>query len=435
MNRICLLTILCFFADHACHSRQVAILDTHGALTNEEERLLIEEGNKIMNARTVVGQKVLVQIDLMEEGEFDGGGSNSNAQEAKRIFSIGDYARWANAYGSRPAVLMVFLKKGDGYALDVLGFTDLLMNEGIPDLVRRYIRDEIIRKEEGVFKMIDAGLYAIGEALNPVYKERLEKKGLSMLNTDKRYHRGYCVYEDWLYHEFYPVKEAQFPISEFQSVIDIRGLPDNQSTGLMNIVNSIRAWGYSHEVNNVSNWPWDNNANHLLSELNTQGYMVPIDYIQIGSGEDWFALNCIEEEATVGEKLTKIAWKQIHGWYATYCNFFAQDLALYVFGSLPWRNGMVANNIHEYIINDSNFVEIDQNDVYRLIDRGYISYFTQLGDTDAKGNLLAGHISTSWLENNTIIQAGRTTGIFEPSDIFDSNRLKIHVYLGFLKRK
>src|SRR5690606_17520695 len=75
----------------------------------------------------------------------------------------------------------------------------------IPDLVRRYIRDEIMKKETSYVETISSGLYAIGEALDDKYKKDLIQLSVGLLSKNYFY-RGYTYY-DLNYYYFLPDHE------------------------------------------------------------------------------------------------------------------------------------------------------------------------------------------------------------------------------------
>jgi hypothetical protein len=308
----------------------------------------------------------------------------------------------------------------------------MLMDEGIPDLVRRFIRDEIMKKETSHVEIISSGLYAIGEALNLIYRQRLESKGNEMLNTDDRYHRAHCVYGDCNYYEFTPQEKSIIGPTLPKDSITFHGLPESKPSNLESLVGKITVWNHTHESKIVSNWPWIRDTENKSYKLDSD---IPDGYFLVKKDNPWSILNTSSEAKDIGELLPTMAWLQIHGWPATYCNFFAQDLSYNIFGHLPWEAGKVANDIHKYILENNNFLEILSNDVHNYVQLGYVCYFTQLGKLRTNSQRWPGHISTSWIERDQIIQAGSSTGIYDPDDIFESDKVKIHMYLGFLKRR
>lgn len=395
--------------------------------------------------RKVNGQDLLIQIDFMSEDEFDAGGVTGQDDNGRTLFSLGTYAKWSTRYFSQPAVLMLFIDQGGGnYELDALNFSDMVLDEGIPDLVRRYIRDEIMKKETSYVETISSGLYAIGEALNPIYKQRLEKKGIEMLNTDDRYQRAHCNHwSDCKYYEYYPIERLR---SSFPANIDFNEIgffietpSDYEPTNLISATQQkILDWGYTHASEIVSNWPWENRGKYLKTSTNTAGYTIPPDYFPLKNSGDTLSFFDVEvEQKSNGEMLPVMGYLQIHGWKATYCNFFAYDLSRYIFGHVPWGTPKRANDIHEYILNHpESFIEIEARDVFQFSDVGFAIYYTQFGtlNPNQPSGRNPGHIATAWIEEGLIIQAGDDTGIYDPGPIFNPDRLKIHVYLGFLKK-
>lgn len=390
--------------------------------------------------RKVNGQDLLIQIDFMSEDEFDAGGVTGQDDNGRTLFSLGTYAKWSTRYFSQPAVLMLFIDQGGGnYKLDALNFSEMLMDRGIPDLVRRYIRDEIMKKETSYVETISSGLYAIGEALNPIYKQRLEKKGIEMLNTDDRYQRAHCNHwSDCKYYEYYPIERLR---SSFPANIDFNEIgffietpSDYEPTNLISATQQkILDWGYTHASEIVSNWPWENRGKYLKTSTNTAGYTIPPDYFPLKNSGDTLSFFDVEvEQKSNGEMLPVMGYLQIHGWKATYCNFFAYDLSRYIFGHVPWGTPKRANDIHEYISSSSNFYELSllqPEDVTIFKEAGFIIYYTINSAPDP------GHIATAWITDNQIIQAGSTTGIMSVEQGFrSSKKVKAHVYLGHLKK-
>ena len=424
-----------FFVSTMLASPKLSIYDPLGALGNEERVKLEAEGQALITSREVSGQDVLIQIDFLSKHEFEEGGIKGRDAEGKTLFSLGTYANWSARYFTGPAVLMLFLDQGDGtYVLDALNFSDMLMDEGIPDLVRRYIRDEIMRKEIGYEAIISSGLYAIGEALNPVYRERLERKGNEMLNTDKRYHKAHCVYGDCDYYEFTPGEKSIIGPTQPKNAITFHGLPESRPGNLESVINTILTWNHTHEKEIVSNWPWirDNSTEEYILNPNIKD-----GYFPVRKNNPWSVLNTSSETKNVGELLPRMAWLQIHGWPATYCNFFSQDLSFYIFDHLPWRTGKVANEIHDYIVSNKNFIKIEiveDNSVFTNL--GYLVYYTKKGAERSEGSFKAGHIATGWIQEGKIIQAGASTGILSLEQAFrNTEGVSVHLYLGHLRKK
>jgi hypothetical protein len=253
-----------------------------------------------------------------------------------------------------------------------------------------------------------------------------------MLSTDDRYKRGHCVYGNCQYYEFTPGEEGMIgPVIPKEEIV-LKNLPENQSERLMSTVNKIKGWNYTHESRIVSNWPWIYDNNEKAYVLSPE---IPEDYFLVKKDNPWSVLNTSSATKDIAEELPTMAWLQIHGWHATYCNFFAQDLSLNIFGFLPWGAPKRANEIHDYISNSVDFIEIEFNDIdaYKL--NGYIIYFTQKGTQYVDGSFDPGHIATGWAENDQAIQAGEVTDIINPTSVFNSDRLKINLYLGFLRTR
>ena len=416
-----------------------SIYDPLGTLSPEERNRIEAEGRNIITNRKVNGQDLLIQIDFLSNNEFDEGGVTGRDESGRTLFSLGTYSNWSVKYFSRPAVLILFLDLGNGnYVLDALNFSDMLMDEGIPDLVRRYIRDEIMKKETSYVETISSGLYAIGEALNPVYRQRLEQKGKEMLNRDDRYQRAHC--NQWFeckYYNYYPIErlKSNFPenINFNELGFFIEAPSDYKVTNLVdNTQNKILDWGYTHTSEAVSNWPWEKNGRYLKTSLNTSGYTIPGDYFLLkNSGDTLSFFNVEEEQKNNGDILPVMGYLQIHGWKATYCNFFAYDLSRHIFGYVPWERPKRANDIHDYISSSGDFYKISEVEDIRVFkEAGFMIYLT------IKNSPNSGHIATAWINDNEIIQAGSETGIMSIDEGFGPEvKVNMHVYLGHLKRR
>jgi hypothetical protein len=207
-NKILLIGLILCQAAQLNAMDKPSVYDPLGALSAEERNRLEAEGRTIITNRKVNGQDLLIQIDFLSQNEFDEGGVTGRDESGRTLFSLGTYTNWSVRYFSQPAVLMLFVDQGDGnYALDALNFSDMLMDEGVPDLVRRYIRDEIMKKETSYVEIISSGLYAIGEALNPIYKQNLIDEHIELFNGNQ-YKRRYSFYSPFNYYEFDPYHEA-----------------------------------------------------------------------------------------------------------------------------------------------------------------------------------------------------------------------------------
>ena len=409
-----------------------SIYDPLGVLLPPQRLKLETEGTLIISNRTINGSPLLIQIDFLSPNEFSEGGITGRNRDGTSIFSQGTYLKWSMDNVHQPAVLILFIDNGSKYELKSLDFSDPLMDQGIPDLIRRYIRDEIMMKETDYYEIISSGLYAISEALNPIYKQRLETKGLEMLSTDDRYKRGHCVYGNCQYYEFTPGEEGMIgPVIPKEEIV-LKNLPENQSERLKSTVNKIKGWNYTHESRIVSNWPWI-----YINGVWGLESLIPEDFFLIKRDNPWSILNSNEITLDIADELPTMGWLQIHGWKATFCNFFAQDLSSYVIGNLPWRNNKVANEIQEYILHSNDFIEITglgNSGIYS--EMGLIVYFTKKGNERNDGSLRPGHIATGWVMNDKVIQAGPTTGLLSPAEGFGNlEGVLIHIYVGHLKKE
>src|SRR5690606_23639356 len=205
-NKILMIGLVIFQAVQLNATGKLSLYDPYGALSYEERSRVEAERRTVTANRKVNGQDLLIQIDFMSEDEFDAGGVTGQDDNGRTLFSLGTYAKWSTRYFSQPAVLMLFIDQGGGnYKLDALNFSEMLMDGGIPDLVRRYIRDEIMKKETSYVETISSGLYAIGEALDDKYKKDLIQLSVGLLSKNYFY-RGYTYY-DLNYYYFLPDHE------------------------------------------------------------------------------------------------------------------------------------------------------------------------------------------------------------------------------------
>lgn len=200
-NKVLLISFVLFHAVQLSAMDKPSIYDPMGALSSEERSRIEAEGRTVIANRKVNGQNLLIQIDFLSEDEFDEGGVTRRDGSGRTLFSLGTYTNWSMRYFSQPAILILFIDQGDGnYALDALNFSDMLMDEGIPDLVRRYIRDEIMKKETSYVEIISSGLHAIQKALYDKFKSDLIQLSLELLSKNYFY-RGY-TYNDLNYYYF-----------------------------------------------------------------------------------------------------------------------------------------------------------------------------------------------------------------------------------------
>ena len=307
MNKITIVcTLLVCFACSLEAAAKLSVYDPLGILSVEERSSIEAEGQALIASRKVNGQDLLIQIDFLTSEEFDKGGVNGWNKDFRTLFSLGTYTSWSVKYYGKPAVLILFLDQGDGqYVLDALNFSDKLMDEGIPDLVRRYIRDEIVEKQTSRVEMISSGLYAISEALNPVYRQRLEQKGNQMLTTDDRYHRAHCVYGDCSYYEFAPEEKSVIGPTQPKDAITFHGLPESKSDNLESVISNTIDWDHTHESKIVSDWPW-------IWDNDEKGYIldqaVPEDYFSVKKDNPWSILNTNSITKDMGELLPTMGW-------------------------------------------------------------------------------------------------------------------------------
>ena len=148
----------------------ISILDVN-ALTKDQKGQVRSGITTLQANRKVNGQSICFTIDFLDKMPAENHGFTA---DGRRILNQDYYMNWALATNSNPAVLILFLKDSESgnYRLESFLMNSLLQ-EGIPELVGKYIRDKIMRKKTSYYDMINAGIIALSRALDDTYKKRL----------------------------------------------------------------------------------------------------------------------------------------------------------------------------------------------------------------------------------------------------------------------
>ena len=160
-------------------------------LTGEEKSKIRIELQQFQAQRTVNGKSVCVQIDFLEQLPPVQKGFT---EDGRKIVQQTVYDQWQSAHFGQPAVLFLFVKdpqQGTFVLHDMV--TSRPVTQRVPNLVRLYIRDVIVKKQTTNYDAISAGIYAFSQALSEEYKEQLVEESHELL-TKNYYYRGYTYY-------------------------------------------------------------------------------------------------------------------------------------------------------------------------------------------------------------------------------------------------
>jgi hypothetical protein len=474
---------------------QVSIYDPIGNINLEEEGNIKNVANDILNNYSIAGQNIVIQIDFMSSDEFEEGGITGRDESGRTLFSLGTYEEWSMDYFGVPAILILFLdENGDGnYQLDALNFSDIFMDEGTPDLVRRFIRDEVMKTKTGYANVILSGLRAINESLNGEYLQRLKSSQLSLFDGDQ-YKRRYSYYYPFNYYEFEPyhLEENTDLIPDMLRLIDNENYFDwsevnSTDTEIVNISRTFdqeqAPWHYQFLEGNVTT---PNLRDLINNERTAEENEVLItnqfkeDLIKIGldpshylnenleqhdvsllslayagqySAEQNYRLDRFNCKIRVKINVLDTQWDYIPdvinraiypGWGPkgpTWCNQFARSLANEVYNKYIFAS-MNANDLYDHMQSNSNkYIEIGQEDAMSLVNKGFMVFLIWKNPSGKSG-----HVETLLPYNTTTLdQYGQnmSTGtkeysvgaggiMYAKSIYINDNRFKRFVYLGHL---
>ena len=276
-------------------------------------------------------------------------------------------------------------------------------------------------------------------ALDPRWSQKLKTNADAMV-LDERYQRGNCYDMFCEYYEFEPYELSATTFSDQNYIYGFdpkkKYLP--RTLGIVDFLNTTNNF---HANISLSDWPqlsvksWTPNIPEILQyhshilDLNVCRYKMKWEILE------------------QGEVLPLMAWHQIHGWRATYCNLFAGDLSNKVFNQIPWDSHKPANEIFSYMPTKSHFISLSWQDAWKYINAGYIVYF--VSSADGHGHIATGY-PTSYLRTlnidgqqcnvGNVAQAGvdYLTGVFylndkQPWELKSLSNVNIYMYLGYIK--
>lgn len=112
--------------------------------------------------------------------------------------------KWKEAHVEKSRIMFLFIKSEGSYTFNSLATTDLISYGQLPEIVRDYIEQKIIKLESTYQDAIKVGLNAIINAYDQRFKNTLTNTGTSMLSLSK-YFKGNCYVESLIYFdEFEP---------------------------------------------------------------------------------------------------------------------------------------------------------------------------------------------------------------------------------------
>ena len=337
----------------------------------------------------------------------------------------------------------------------------------VVEYIGKYITDVKLKETNSAQAALDATKAAVNKALDQNWKNNLVTNAQTMVNN-LRYHRGNAVQDNTQYYEFLPnhlsapdstkpdyIENPQTWVSGFRSGDVSRNNLNTLSTYISN-------YGEHHNTKVVSDWKWLYNEVSEKWELNsdtTNSHNKEIDTCKLK-----LELRLVNK----GEKMPIMCWKQIYGAYwtkpPTYCNIFAQALAVRTFnkgsynpqtdggintGWYPWGEHLLANEIYDYTVaHPELFVDLKWKDCWKYINAGYIVYFVWKNPTGGAGHIATGYPTSSTISINigekdywvgNIAQAGvdGKTKIFQlmvgaPWSLKHLKDVKTFLYLGYL---
>lgn len=137
-----------------------SILDVDHLSVDEKGKIRAEI-QQFQALRKVNGETVCVQIDFLEQLPPTQEGFT---EDGRKIIRQSVYDRWQTEHFGQPAVLFLFVRDQEQSKFVL---NDMVVSrpvaQQIPNLVRLYIRDEIVKKQASYYDAISAGIYAFGQ--------------------------------------------------------------------------------------------------------------------------------------------------------------------------------------------------------------------------------------------------------------------------------
>lgn len=325
-------------------------------------------------------------------------------------------------------------------------------SDQIPIKILAFIESEIIKKkfkasnlskpsDANCYEIFDLTMRTIIKAMDDKWKKKLLNAGKELIETDSSYHRGY-YHIGWnmpyYYYDFIPYDSTLKSDSLYiKDEVQDKGL-----TFLPHVIQLIKDYPYHNDIESVSQWKWlkGKTPNWAPKTINYQIYFPKMqdnpDNFHLKSGKPC-RLRQDKKYIDHGQKYPPTGYLAFHGWYATYCNFFAIDLGNMIFGKYLWdhKTYLPCSKIYPHLPNNENFIQIDFNEAWDYAEAGFLVHL-----------VTSDHISTPYPDGlkikkgdkmvGNVIQAGATTGIKTFSEAwgdYDTQLIKSFVYVGHLR--
>ncbi len=309
------------------------------------------------------------------------------------------------------------------------------LEDQLPMIVLKYIGKYIANQKLNETKSIDQTkqvvTIAVDRALDQKYKNKLLTEGKQMA-SDSSYFKGYCN-TNWYMPAYYYNYVPSFSKDTIQDLVTNKNT-DKYFPFQNYIIKKLKEFNYHHDQKDLAAWG-DEVLHGSGKELSNYYFQDdPIkNNTEFHERKDTCYFTLSKVPIVHGKKYPKFAAVAIHGWHATYCNYFASDLRQRVFGNKIWTTNGCSNDF-DFLQTNKDFIKVDN--LESIINYALKGYFIFLISEDHIATIYPQNLSTQGVY---IIQAGKDTGLLNVNDVWKSftdrlnKKIIAYIYLGYLK--
>jgi hypothetical protein len=150
--------------------------------------------NVVANNPDYRNTKIIIQITFFDPAVLGGLKLKTPHRHSADYIDI-----WKNTYTADDRIMLFFEKQGGKYIFKDFVVTDAILEGQIPDIVKNYITEQILKPEKEIPKLVYKGINAVKNAYDRRFMNKMIDN-VDKLTTKKKYYKGYTytAYEYYL---------------------------------------------------------------------------------------------------------------------------------------------------------------------------------------------------------------------------------------------
>jgi hypothetical protein len=203
MNKFLFLMLLTCISMISLKGQEIIVQSNNAADLKQYESLAKATNIKTLKAKleNVVANnpdyrntKIIIQITFFDPAVLGGLKLKTPHGHSADYIDI-----WKNTYIADDRMMLFFEKQGGKYIFKDFVVTDAILEGQIPDIVKNYITEQILKPEKEISKLVYKGINAVKNAYDRRFMNKMIDN-VDKLIAEKKYYKGYTytVYEYYL---------------------------------------------------------------------------------------------------------------------------------------------------------------------------------------------------------------------------------------------